>query len=374
MDVVTIVLGFRNRGMERVKRCLDSLSRQTFQDFRVVIVDYGSDVTISEQLKALIAGYRSCAYVYTDTRGFPWNRAHALNIGGRLATSEYLLASDIDMIFAENFVETLLNHAGHTRVLHCAPYWLPRRFSDWRNVEGYACKLLLGDRNQFGGCQCMSTTLFHEIQGFDEYYRYWGLEDHDLAYRLRSAELEEVWLDGHTSIFHQWHPKSNWRTRGFMPCQYWGRAVDHLMRYEGIMVRNGDDWGRIQKTEQRLVLRYLDVASSELADRDDLSVFDLPPDNNEAVGRLVERFWQLPSDHALAVDHAYYPRSGKLADGILRYLNSALRRLGANTGVDYGQNLVHSFVHEFVLDNRDMIADYYLGFPALHGVSVLVRA
>ena len=42
MDELAIVFGYRNREPIRVKRCLESLSKQTDSDFRVVFVDYGS--------------------------------------------------------------------------------------------------------------------------------------------------------------------------------------------------------------------------------------------------------------------------------------------------------------------------------------------
>ena len=101
---VTIIYGFRNRDIERVKRSLDSLRDQTDQFFKVIFVDYGSEENVSVLVKDLIAQYNFCTYLYNETRGMPWNRAHALNSGIRIATTEYVFTADIDLIFTENFI------------------------------------------------------------------------------------------------------------------------------------------------------------------------------------------------------------------------------------------------------------------------------
>jgi hypothetical protein len=290
-----------------------------------------------------------------------------------MAQSEFLMTSDVDMVFARNFVETCVSHADANRLLHCTPFWLPRNFSNWENVQAHSDRLRLGDAQQMGGCQCMSTELFKEIRGFDEYYQFWGLEDHDMASRLKAGGLEEVWLNDHTSMFHQWHPQVNMMSRGFWPGGLWGRLADHMQRHKNVVVRNSEQWGQVRTTEERSVFRFLDFAKSELIESNDLILLDVAPHRNEMQAFLAKGFWELPSGHALAVNHAFYPRRQKWVDQCFKYLNQVLYMLGIPTGVDYSPNLLHSFLIEFIERNQDQIADYYLGFPAMNGVSVLVK-
>jgi hypothetical protein len=52
----------------------------------------------------------------------------------------------------------------------------------------------------------------------------------------------------------------------------------------------------------------------------------------------------------------------------------ALERLGTDLRVQYGQNLLHAFLADFIDVNGETIADYYLGFPAMQGVSLILHA
>ena len=81
MAEISIVFGYRNRDIARVKRCMDSLKNQTFSDFEVIFIDYGSDESFVRQVRPLIGRYAFAHYYYLYTAGYPWNRSHALNVG-----------------------------------------------------------------------------------------------------------------------------------------------------------------------------------------------------------------------------------------------------------------------------------------------------
>src|SRR5438552_2538149 len=108
MNYLTIVFIYRNRDLQRAKRSLDSLSRQTSKEFNVIFIDYGSEEPFKSGVQKIITEYSFCNYVYSDSRGMPWNRSHALNTGIRLAKTGFVFTADIDMIFETKFVETLL--------------------------------------------------------------------------------------------------------------------------------------------------------------------------------------------------------------------------------------------------------------------------
>jgi len=373
-EELTIVIGFRNRDIERVKRCLDSLERQTMTAFRLVFVDYGSARPAAEEVERLVCQYPFCDYIYSETRGYPWNRSHALNTGGRLARSPYLMTTDVDMLFPPDFLQTFMARASSDKVLYCSHLFLPQGFADWENIDSYAGKLRTASKDALGACQLVATTIFNEIRGFDEYYRYWGREDRDIHERLLAAGLQAEWLNDQTRMYHQWHPQRNFKTDGFMPELLWGSMQMHFWRYKQQLLRNDENWGRILREDDRPVFAYLDFAQNALRMNKNFLFFDEQPGDIASMGKLAHQFWQLPSGHALGINHAAYPKRSQTTSSLMRYANHAFKRLGVNIRLGYDRNQLHTFLIDLMANNRELISDYYLDFPAQDGVSVLVRA
>ena len=258
-DSLTIVFGYRNRDLIRVERCLQSLAGQTRRDFRVLFVDYGSRLSLARSVQSLVEGFPFCQYIYTDTRGWPWSRAKALNIGVCLAETDYVLTTDVDMIFAPNFVETVLKAQDGNSVIYCNPRWLPETFADWERIADYADALPKGNGQQ-GGCQCVPLPVMQAMRGFDENLEYWGAEDWDLNLRLMRWGLRECWVDDQTTIFHQWHPIE----RGGFPFSYLDRWINpYLAQVSTQLVRNTPRWGEIINREQRPLLDLLPEPETE---------------------------------------------------------------------------------------------------------------
>ena len=372
--LLTVVYGFRDRDLDRVRRSLDSLARQTFPDFRVVFVDYGGAAENASEARRLVEGYGFCDYFYSDARGLPWNRAHALNTGARQAESDYVMTTDVDMIFPPEFLGTAMEEASPERVLYCSCRLLPRGFSDWDRVDGNGAGGRQAGRSARGGCQVIAAEVFRRLRGFDEYYRYWGIEDRDFHSRLTRAGLQEVWLDQRATIYHQWHPPIDWETAGFMPDGLWPRMQAYFYRSRDRLVRNSDRWGRVLTPEDRPVFGFLDFDGRRLRTDDRLKSFDGRYDSGREAGRLVGAFWELPPGHGLAVPGASFPGRRRWTDGLLRGANSVLRCAGSPTRLGYPPNVVHSFMAELSETDGDRLADLYLDFPADGGVSLLVRA
>lgn len=368
---LVIIIGYRNREIIRVKRCLDSLTRQTNIDFNLIFVDYGSDETYSQEVRKVVETYPFCEYIYSETRGYPWSRSKALNIGVRQAESDYVLTTDVDMIFADNFVETVLQCADPKQVVNCAPIWLPRRFQDWEDVSKYQDRYPTGDSAQLGGCQCVSTQLMKKIRGFDEYYKYWGLEDRDLNSRLIQLGIEQVWVNEHTGIYHQWHKKKNYITSNYIPFGLWGRMLNHYHQNQDVIYRNIAGWGNIFVKEDRPVLKYIDFKRNEITDG--VTIFHESPFENRFIGKVVEQFWHLPAGTPFAVDNAFLPPSSFVFEYPLWWLNRLLWKTKVRINFSFGANYVHSYLDEFIENNSDIIADYYLGFPVRNGVTVLLK-
>ncbi|MFH2008143.1 MAG: glycosyltransferase [bacterium] len=373
MKALSIVFGFRDRDLLRVERCLASLTRQTVQDFEVLFVDYGSRPELARGARRVVERYDFARYIYTETRGYPWNRSHAVNIGGKLATGAYLLTNDVDMVFADNTIEALLAAARPDREVHVSPHWLPREFDDWEHLTAYRRTFKRATRAGRGIC-LLPRAVFQELRGYDEYYRYYGVEDRDLSARLRLAGLEEHWLDTETAMYHQWHPDVNYNDDAVLPEGVWGRLQIHYHARQDAVQRNADGWGELHTPDDRPVFRFVDVDRQLLRQRDDLRLLDVPPDQNQSVAVVGQAFFaETEPGGAVAIDHAFFPKRTAGTDAVLQKTNWLLRFLRREASVGYPTNKVHSFVALLVAPPARGVADYYLALPINNGVSVLVR-
>lgn len=253
MNNITIVFGYRNRETKRIKKCFDSLVNQTNKGFSVIFIDYGSDKEFAKRAKELCANYPFIKYTYSHTIGMPWNRSHALNTGIRLVDSEYTLLSDIDMIYHPYFMEELLV-AAHPKKQYFKPfYFLPEDYSEFDGVfEDNNTSFPDSGKASKGGIQFVPTKALKSIQGFDEFYCFWGVEDRDLWHRLSNIEIATEWLPLDKSpVYHQWHPIASNTKKGFFPDRWWDDMNLHFYLNKEINKRNSNDWGKIYTSKDR---------------------------------------------------------------------------------------------------------------------------
>lgn len=203
MQEISIIFAYRNRDLERIKICMDSLSFQSSCEFEVVFVDYGSEEEYSLNLKKLFSNYKFVKYHYLETRHQLWNKSRALNYGIKKAKFDYLFIADVDLIFSPEAVQSF------------AEMLSPDFF--YLFTMGYLSKeesLKLGDNKyenlkaqRFGeinGMILASKNLFFQIRGYDEFFHFYGSEDVDLYTRLRNAGYTSKLV---TSVLflHNWH-------------------------------------------------------------------------------------------------------------------------------------------------------------------------
>ncbi len=259
-DNLTIVFAYRNRDLQRVTRCLRSLAAQTRRDFKVHFIDYGSHRSLSQSVKVLVERFPFCRYIYTDTRGWLWNKSKALNIGIRLADSDYVLNSDVDLIFAPNFVETILNMQDGASVISCAPYYVPKTFTDWDNIADYT-EAFNRKTMYIGTCQCYPRSIIQELGGFDERLNFAINEDRDLQLRLKARGLRERWANDQTATFHQWHPQPVERF-AHSYIELWHKPYFKKMKSQ--LIRNEAGWGNITDEGRRPLFDLFPLAETEV--------------------------------------------------------------------------------------------------------------
>ncbi|HEX5001887.1 MAG TPA: glycosyltransferase family A protein [Bacteroidia bacterium] len=260
MNKLTIIFTFRDRDAERVKHSLDSLSAQTVRDFDVVFVDYGSSLIISQQIEKLVKSYSFVTYIYNDTRYRPWNRSHALNTGIRLATTEFVFTADVDMIFKSDFVELCYGMLDPGKAYFFSVYYLPKGYDLSRlnfgpEVEKSKAYAL--------GLGLISRDVLAKMNGYDEFYCYWGKEDNDIESRLRNVGVETIFYDESVLLFHIYHETVH-QKHALIP-DNWLNFQDSYYKYsKDEPIRNLEfDWGVVREIGSRQCVEYIENPMSE---------------------------------------------------------------------------------------------------------------
>lgn len=258
---VTFVASFRNREFERVKKSLDSLQRQSCHDFQMIFVDYGSTKEYSIPVQELLSNYSFCKYYYSDTRGWLWNRSLALNTGAKLATTQYIFFTDVDIVYDINFVERMISKMSTNVFLISDCVRVPKGFRDWEKIINGSYrgnfKSMMGK-----GIACCAKEVFNEIGGFDEQFAFWGKEDIDLSQRMKRYGIEEVVADDLLS-YHQWHP----RTLGDASNSVLFHNVTHHynnMRENAIYRNQHHEWGKLITQRDRPIFKFVDPTKNYL--------------------------------------------------------------------------------------------------------------
>lgn len=97
---ISIVVPVYNTPPEAFSRCLRSILSQTHPDFETIVIDDGSQDSLSPQYEALCALDSRVRYLKTENRGV----SHARNTGIRVASGDYIAFVDADDTVSENFL------------------------------------------------------------------------------------------------------------------------------------------------------------------------------------------------------------------------------------------------------------------------------
>ena len=234
----TLVVVTTYNQLSLLRRAIRGWLRQTTRDFHLVVADDGSRPDTGEFLRAFAPEFEARGigfeHVWQEDAGF--RRARVLNEGVRHGPrSPLLVFTDADCIPPAAFVERHVAvhepwsfHVG-------GAYRLSREESEQiteADVDSGAyealrpaesVRLLARKRRQsiwgtrvgrrhrpkvLGLNIGMDRALFEQINGFDERFVHWGLEDSDLrdrAMRLRPKPKVKV-LYAENDVVHLWHP------------------------------------------------------------------------------------------------------------------------------------------------------------------------
>ncbi|MCA9564864.1 MAG: glycosyltransferase [Myxococcales bacterium] len=247
----SVIIPIRDRSGMRLENCLRSIRWQKFEDdpstdldptIEIVISDYGSGPEQARNIDAIAKRFEA-RVVRTQTDRV-WNRSLVLNIGIRAARGRYVLCTDADMLFREDFFASALMYfqqdAGSFICCRChdLPESVPEQEWSVDDLPFLLSKATVRNLRGTGACQFARRTFFESVRGYDEGYKYWGSEDRDMLFRAERHGMTITRLDNQTAMFHQWHPT--------MRNDRWLRTRVNRWRYrltKFFVVKNWSSWG-----------------------------------------------------------------------------------------------------------------------------------
>lgn len=354
LPLISIIIGFRNRELERVKSSLDSIANQTLKGFDLIFIDYGSEDSYAAATKKLLNEYEFASYFYSDTRGWFWNRAHALNIGLSYATGQIILFSDIDLIFESDFLSKIaaLDYSKSYYSFSC--YYLPEHY-DLQQLTESAQNF---PENYVGLCAVNSEQV-KAVGGFDEYYMVWGVEDDDLYYRLtKSGLVRKEQPANNFKVYHQWHPEFY----GKLPAAWYKHMIYYYslhskydissnytkaqpQRYLFEMIENAQYEQNIEiKLKAKLITAFQNFwVALEMMLPEEIRWFRFSKRDNFTKGKL----------------KAAIPFMNKLLAKQQLFNYRLIRKEEAGSSLNITTEDVRNALHFFVGVNRHIIKDYY---------------
>lgn len=104
--MLDIIIPVYNTHKEYLKQCLESISQQSFERYRVTLVDDGSDEVTAELLDEFCEHYDRVSVIHKTNGGV----SSARNAGLAQTTAEYVMFMDADDFLKDNVLEEMMNH------------------------------------------------------------------------------------------------------------------------------------------------------------------------------------------------------------------------------------------------------------------------
>ncbi len=204
MKSISIIYAYRNREIQRIRFSMESLQLQSSQNFEVIFVDYGSKKEITVELRKLLSDYKFVKYFYLPVENLLWNKSKALNYGILKSTSEYVFIADVDLIFHPG-ATLRLEKLKKPKIFQLFKLGYLGKKESEKLKNRYSFEQLkparFGDVN---GMILTSKKALMEVNGFDEFFHFYGAEDEDLFSRLESTGYNRRKSEEHL-FYHNWH-------------------------------------------------------------------------------------------------------------------------------------------------------------------------
>jgi GT2 family glycosyltransferase len=187
-------------GAEIIDRCLEALTRQTYSQFELIIVDNASTDDSERNLERKFPSLAPCVERLSRNLGF----AAANNLGAKIAQGNWLVLLNPDAFPAPDWLEKLVLAASQhpsyasfaSRLVQAHDPKLLDGAGDVYHISGLAWRRYhtlsadsYGDKSEEVFCACAAAAMysraaFWDVNGFDEDFFSYN-EDVDLGFRLR---------------------------------------------------------------------------------------------------------------------------------------------------------------------------------------------
>ncbi len=340
-ELVTFAIIIRDRESSRVRNVVDSV-RANGADPSFIVIDYGSNDDFASQYRA-VCDSEGLAYERMHTQGLPWSRSHALNRGARLATTKFVVTSDVDMLYPTNPIAYCLENYSPKTMYHVDAYPIPR--------SGDRKKARFNGKNS-GPFQFIEVRAFQESGGYDERIKYWGQEERDWVARLQALGYRQKWLPEPHRIYHQWHPISESGGRRPVTADY---STLERCAANALNPTLDQDWGRGVDRNDRPILDSVEKEKPLLV--------DLAP--NELGGfEGVERLCRSSTEAAfvrLALGTRWVQRPlSAIADPVAAMLRPVTALAGLSCSYKTNKNFDYFYAMLPALLNRHKLMDYFI--------------
>jgi len=225
---ITVVMVNKDRDKIRIERCLRSLSEQEVP-CKVILVDYGSSKDNLIWEREVVKEFPNVTLIEVKRNTKIFNKSRALNIGFKVATTKFVLSTDIDCIFAPNFIKEV------QKALVSKPKSIV--LSQKIDLDKDGTELGKHEPSASGSCIGIELDWIEKVHGYDEVYTYWGREDNDLVDRAIADGYEVIWITDKTKIYHQWHLPATQKT---LKDNDWYYKIPNKP-----IIRNPNGWGEL---------------------------------------------------------------------------------------------------------------------------------
>lgn len=111
---VSVLMAVFNTPFELVKRAIDSVIKQDFQDFELLVIDDGSSVDLSLNLIQYCSDFEEkVSYIRSQNKG----QSFAINRAVHFAKGEYITIIDADDEYKPNHLSSCLNEMIHADLI-----------------------------------------------------------------------------------------------------------------------------------------------------------------------------------------------------------------------------------------------------------------
>ncbi len=178
--LVSVIVVTYNRA-HFLKDALDSIQRQTFRDYEIILVDDGS----TDNTKEIVKQYEGIRYIYQEHGGI----SKARNTAIRAARGKWIATLDSDDLWKEEKLQKQVDYLRanpECRIVYT-------KFSNFTDIPEYELNerqkgLLQTVEKWYLPSALIDARLFDEIGLYDE-TKEWG-EDTDWIFRLKFARID----------------------------------------------------------------------------------------------------------------------------------------------------------------------------------------